>query len=175
MSAKRAIAWAQQDHETRPAYHAFCHYRDLGEDRSIQAAWDQHAKDCETRSAHPSPRVPGRWSQWSSDHTWLQRVMAFDREIDEQLERKLMRQRLDMAERQAKLGRAMQAKAAVFLTNHEPENSSAAVRMADSGAKIERLALGEPTDNVDQSGTVKIVVEYGESGDDIPPDENDPA
>ena len=56
MSANRVVAWAQQDGETRPAYHAFCHYRDLGEGRSAQAAWVEHVETCGTKSANRSNR-----------------------------------------------------------------------------------------------------------------------
>jgi len=59
--------WERQPKESDPAWHAFCVYRDLGEQRSIRKVHERLAKS-ETLL-----------KRWSSRHRWRERVVAFTR------------------------------------------------------------------------------------------------
>jgi hypothetical protein len=83
--------------ESARAYRAFCIYRDLGPDRSLDRAWQRFRAD---QGQDPgSARRPGYWSDWSQRYKWVERAQAYDQAIDdEQLsataaERKLLRDR----------------------------------------------------------------------------------
>ena len=153
MSSDRA-AWDPIEGESSPAFHAFVHYRDLGETRSVEKAWLQHVDTCGARSATPTHYAPGRWLSWSVEKAWTVRVKAWDEHLDHEKQARMLRQHLEMADRQAKLGRVMQTKAAMYLAEATPENVTAATRLADVGAKLERQALGEPGLRVEHTGEV---------------------
>lgn len=65
--------WAQQANETAQAYAAFCTYRDLAAERSIDAVARQLSGHRES-----TKRAPGRLKKWSVAHDWAARARAWD-------------------------------------------------------------------------------------------------
>lgn len=88
------------------------------------------------------------------DNAWVQRAAAWDHELDRIRDAKLKKQRVEMSERQARLGRLLQTKAALYIGDEKTEldEPNAAVRMADVGAKMERTALGDDVQRIELTG-----------------------
>jgi hypothetical protein len=61
--------WERLPAESAKAFAAFCAYRDLGPERSLNAAYGEG-------------RAPGHWSQWSSEYRWVERATAYDAYLD---------------------------------------------------------------------------------------------
>lgn len=71
-------SWDRRPTETGGAFHAFEHYRDLpASHRSIVAAYNEHLLDC-LRRQEGAKRASGRWTKWSVDGAWVDRVAAHD-------------------------------------------------------------------------------------------------
>lgn len=66
--------------ESALAYAAFCIYRDLGPDRSLDAAWQK--RNAELGGLRPSLNCPGYWQRWSVQWKWVDRAREFDLECD---------------------------------------------------------------------------------------------
>jgi hypothetical protein len=66
--------------ESGRAYAAFCVYRDLGDHRSLNAAWRDQLP--QNRAATIGKRCPGQWQLWSSRFEWVKRALAYDFERD---------------------------------------------------------------------------------------------
>lgn len=73
-----ANPWDKRKGEPNRAYAAFCVYRDLGPDRSVDKA---HALLKGGRIA--AGRAQGQWWEWSSDFEWVSRAIAFDEHKDQ--------------------------------------------------------------------------------------------
>jgi hypothetical protein len=58
--------------ESTKAFAAFCIYRDLGKERSIDKAWKQYQNSTKT--------VQGYFKHWSSHFFWVDRCKAYDAE-----------------------------------------------------------------------------------------------
>ena len=134
--------WEQQPNESMPAFQAFTIYRDAGLTRTIAKV----AKECKK-----TPSLLGRWSRVNS---WTLRSSAWDREMDRDwlLEQRVMRRRA--SKRNATTAAlAMQKVGAKLLemTTKDLDAQSVA-RLMEAASKLERLALGESTENVSVSG-----------------------
>jgi hypothetical protein len=68
--------------ETARAYRAFCVYRDLGPDRSLDRAWQRFCAN-QGKEHGPAMRRPGHWTAWSTRFQWVDRADAYDDLIDE--------------------------------------------------------------------------------------------
>lgn len=79
--------WERQDTDTPKSYEAFCIYRNMGANRSLQYAADIHyRKQAANRT---------QLTKWSSDHNWQTRVQAWDDYQDtKRRERNAERQKL---------------------------------------------------------------------------------
>lgn len=137
--------WERQPGETSKAYAAFCRYRDMDPGKRSLAAVSSQGKKC-GKGGKPSTVI----ADLSAKHDWVARAAAYDDHMDELVRAKLEKQRLDMAERQADVARAMIEKARERIKNIDLEDMSPqdVARWVDVATKTERLALGEPTDNV---------------------------
>ena len=137
------------DGEGALEYQAFALFRDLGPKRTIaEIAREMHQDLANIR-------------KWSLKNDWLIRSLAYDDYLDEIKRKRLERDKLEMAERQANLGRKMQDLADTALDMDGPnaiipENVSDVVKLVETGVKIERQALGETTGAVDN----RIVFQY---------------
>lgn len=147
--------WDREDKETGPAWEAFSTYRDLGTERSIAKAVEASGKSAgNTR----------QWEGWSSKHRWQERVRAWDTHVDQAAQAKLVKSHVERKERQARLGRNLQAVAAIpaqelarriengtldtkDLTVKElMELSARLAAAAKAGSDIENLASDDVTD-----------------------------
>lgn len=61
--------WERLPSDTDKSYEAFCIYRDMGAQRSLQKAWEQYQNSTKT--------VPGYFKQWSVEHNWSDRVSMY--------------------------------------------------------------------------------------------------
>ena len=96
-------AWERQHREPPKAYHAFAHYRDLGPLRSIDKAWDLHARECLRDQPRAKRRSPKAWRAMSAFWGWVGRAQQWDAEIDRQMREKTAKQQLDAKERHVRL------------------------------------------------------------------------
>lgn len=137
--------------ETDKAFEAFRIYRDMPwREKDPKMRQIKHV----AAELKKSVQLIHRWAQ---KYDWHERAAAFDVHIDKQLQKETIWQIRVMRKRQAKYGRQMQAKGmmALLQTPTMDISPSAAITMVKEGANLERLGLGEPTENVQQSGTVE--------------------
>lgn len=88
------MEWVQLDDESARAYEAFCVYRDLGAQRSLNGAYQ--------RQSGATSAAPGTWTAWSGDHAWVARAEAYDKHreaerlaVRDERYRELERRRID--------------------------------------------------------------------------------
>lgn len=137
------IRWLRQKGETRKAYAAFRCYRDMGEGRSI---WNV-CKELD-KSYHTISRWCQRWD-------WVDRASAFDAEEDFKLIVMMRQQRKDMRVNDAKIARAVKDTVMEAMKNIKPEDLTPAqcMKWLEVGVKVERLALGESTENIAEANS----------------------
>ena len=70
--------------ESPRAYRAFCIYRDLGPDRSLDQAWKRFCAASDPTKNRGSARRPGHWAAWSQKYQWVERAEAYDDLIEEE-------------------------------------------------------------------------------------------
>lgn len=98
--------WDRQPGETPQAFHAFTIYRNLGHLRSHSRVASELLSGG-LRRGNPMG-VRKDMGIWSRRHRWVERVQAWDREVDRQDQLRQQRDRLEMRKRQADLGQAFQ-------------------------------------------------------------------
>jgi len=143
--------WERQPRETDSAWQAFINYRD-NQPRSIRKTAVRLDK---------GDTIVGLWSRrWR----WVERVVAWDNHLNALYLNERMKAQKEMAHRHIKLAEAIQTKVATKLLNLTPEQMTAGdtARLLDVAVKIERLALGAPTDHTktEVEGQVSIKHEY---------------
>lgn len=136
--------WEKRPSEGGRAYQAFGIYRDMGPSRALKKVAARLRKD------------PSLIADWSSRHDWVERVEAYDLELDRRYREAREGQLVDIARRQAAEGVRLQLIAMTRLRGDEehgidplsPADLSAAdvPRYMELGVRIERLAMGMPTD-----------------------------
>ena len=101
-------------------------------------------------------RAPSRSTleTWSSAFHWQERLLDLERQAAKRDREELLKAAREMNERQAKEGLALQQKGVEGLKSLPPEELSAseAVHALIEGARLERLARGEPTELITQTG-----------------------
>jgi hypothetical protein len=132
--------YEKQLNESEKAFAAFVIYRDASTDRTYQLVANK--LQCTNHNIQ-------RWAvQWN----WRERALAWDREMDEKHRAAMAKGRMDMRERQAKIGAAMQGIATYALVELQnrmdgklPLNltTDEITRMMDVGARMESRARGE--------------------------------
>lgn len=130
--------WERQPRESSKAYAAFCIYRDMGPDRSIEKVYEKRSK-----------RGPlSRLKNWSVKHNWVERANAYDDYLERKKREEKEKAILEMAERHARLAMAFQQRIAQRLQEIDPAELSPAdmARWLDIATKLERLSRGEPTE-----------------------------
>jgi hypothetical protein len=71
--------WEPWEGETPGSHHAFEHYRDLGSERSLPAAYEAHQIQCMRRQRGKlAARPPGEWTKACGLHQWARRADAWD-------------------------------------------------------------------------------------------------
>lgn len=144
-------AWDRQPGESTKAYAAFCAYRDLGPERSIEKAGQMLDK----------PRSKKWLGEWSAKYKWVERAKAYDDYV-EKLKRKEKEKAIkEMAERQARIAMAFQEKIIERLQSIDPAELTPTelVKWFEIAAKIERLNRGEPTEIGKQEITLPQILE----------------
>lgn len=146
--------WERLTRESTKAYAHFVLYRDMGPERSLR----KMLSDARTTSKLRQLQV------WSSRWRWVERVQAYDDELDRQLRAKNEQARKEMADRHAKMAVLGQGTVLEAFRRIKPENltASQAVQWFDTLVKIERLSRGEPTEiqKSEHAGTLDIAARY---------------
>lgn len=92
--------WTRRKGESRQAFHAFGHYRDLPiSERSILAAERQHRGTCLGIEGDALPdRASSSWRDWCGPQGWywVQRVEAWDAHLDDLTRRSMERRSLEV-------------------------------------------------------------------------------
>lgn len=149
-------SWLRQPGEGAKAYEAFALYRDMGAGRSYALV------------AHELHKSKTLIARWGSQFNWQARVKDFDAYIDNLWLKEHEKEVRDMAERQAQIGRALQNKGVEILQAFDLNAAvrqrkllgatwSDLLRLITEGAKLERLARGEPTENLSQEVRGQVV------------------
>ena len=133
-----AEIWERQNDEGSKAYAAFCVYRDLGPERSLE----------KVRQNLDKPRTRKWLGDWSVKYNWVERAQAYDDYIERKKREEKEKAILEMAERHAKLAMAFQQRVAQRLQEIDPAELSPAdmARWLDIATRLERLSRGEPTE-----------------------------
>lgn len=149
-----AELWERQSGESSKAYAAFCVYRDLGPERSL----DNVRKKLAENGKKISIKFLGRWS---SKYNWVARCQAYDDYLERRKREEKEKAILEMAERHAKLAMAFQQRVAERLREIDPSELSPAdmAKWLDTATKLERLSRGEPTEIGKQEVTLPPIVE----------------
>jgi hypothetical protein len=135
--------YERTDRETAKAFEAFVVYRDLGTDRTI-------AQAAEILGKHPT-----QLAKWSCKHGWIDRTRAFDNDrdragtdaMDDEIEA-MRRRQTKAARRIQELGlREIERACQRAEESGEPLNLGETQKLLKLGAELERLNLGEPTEN----------------------------
>lgn len=147
-----AEIWERLPGESSKAYEAFCIYRDLGVDRSIEKTAKSRLK-------------PGSYSwlrNWSSKYNWVERARAYDDYLEREKRKEQEKAILEMVERHTKEAMALQQKALERLKSLDPNELSTRdiLSYLMEAIKLERLSRGEPNE---VQSPIKVVVErvYG--------------
>lgn len=72
--------------ETHKAWMAFCAYRDMGINRSLDKAWRQETGKDGRHSRH--------WATWSSKFHWVSRCCAYDNAVIKRARRQVENERI---------------------------------------------------------------------------------
>lgn len=143
--------------EGKEVFEAFTLYRDQGFGRNLAKVAGELGK---------SPKLIERWS---TRYRWVRRTNAWDSLLDRQKRLGELKQVEDMRKRQVKLGQLMQNIALTELEKMAKDankkskkradlKENTILTLADAGSRLERTALGEPGD---------IVQNTGEAGQDL--------
>ena len=132
-----AEIWERQKNESSKAYAAFCVYRDLGPERSLDKALSE---------ANKKPTNRRHWSRWMEKYRWYERAQAYDDYIERKKRKEKEKAILEMADRHVKLSKAFQQRLAQRLQQIDPSELSPSdmAKWLDVATKLERLSIGEP-------------------------------
>ena len=147
--------WEKQDGESTQAFEAFSEYRDMGPKRS-------HAKV--SAKLGKSTALLNRWSRrWK----WVERVSAWDRELDKKNREAQIEAIKEMSERHTKEAMMFQQKVLERLRELKPSELSPndMARWFEAAVKIERLSRGETTEILKQEHSGDIEFEITLVGD----------
>lgn len=134
---------------------AFDAYVRLGPGRSLEALRKALLDDPSGNGLRRAPSA-STLESWSSAFHWQDRLLDLERDARERDREAQLRALQEMAERHVKEGLALQQKGVERLQQLLPPdmNPGDAIRAVIEGVRLERLARGEPTDNIRQEGDV---------------------
>ena len=145
--------WNRLPAETSKAYLTFCHYRDLGSERSLRKL---------VQTLNKTPTYLRQLAHWSKKHHWPERVEAYDFHLLEKerqaFEDQLVKRRLELKQNELQVSKQLftQANKILLETTNTPidgENISSTFlynltvkvpRMLEAASKIGRRALDMP-------------------------------
>ena len=144
--------WERQKGETPRAWEAFCVYRDLGADRSIN------------KTARTLTKNRTTIAEWSSKYDWVKRVAAWDAEQDRIARQSQIDEIKKMRKRHADLATAMLVKAAKALQRipEDEVKASDLSRLVETASKLERISRGDVGEVVEErnGGAATPVVQF---------------
>lgn len=131
--------WERQPGESDKAFEAFCTYRDMGSERTLQKVGEKLGK---------SKTLMDRWS---SENKWVDRVSAWEDEQDRILRQEQIKDIKKMRQRHADLAMKMLEKALEGIQYLEPEelNAVSISRLVEVASKLEQKSRGDTTDAVE--------------------------
>ena len=131
--------------EGQAAYASWCVYRDLGAERSIRLV------------AQAVSKSTNMIKRWSVRHNWVQRAAEWDAHCDEETRKALAKARARMAKEHAEAARLLREKTVAEIAKRNPNDArwQDLVAMLAQAVKVERLALGEPTESTHTEVTGK--------------------
>lgn len=153
--------WERQKGESARAFHAFTHYRDLAEERSLDKAYRAHLDACGGKQRGSkevaAKRYPGKWYEWYTRWRWKDRVGAHDAEIDRQKQAALAKEREESWERLKGMARLLFSKFVEGMRGRDAGalSGSELIRAAEAAAKLELQIIGAPTEHVRHSGAIE--------------------
>nr|UWI04079.1 MAG: hypothetical protein [Bacteriophage sp.] len=104
--------WERQKGESEKAFEAFAVYRDMGKKRTLTAVAEKLQK---------SGSLIRRWKdRWD----WVERVRAYDNDLEKEARAKAIKDRKDMSDRHIKIAMQLQKKALEALNGLEVEAMS---------------------------------------------------
>lgn len=141
--------WDRQPEETPKAYEAFTIYRDMGRERTLPKVAEQCGKSI------------GLMNKWSQKYGWVNRVRAWDDNLDRMEAKELARDIAKMRARQRKQALKMQVKGLELMKDIQPGDArlSEIVSLMKLGMEQERIVMGD----------VGEVVEERDGGQAAPP------
>ena len=101
--------WERQEGESVKAFEAFTVYLEMGDERSIREVAQRLAK---------SRTLIGRWRV---TYQWVERVAAFDADVQRKAHAKAVKKRRNMVDRHISIALKMQEKALAALASMKPE------------------------------------------------------
>ncbi len=130
-------SWVRLKNETAKAFQAFCIYRDMGIERSIEKVSKELGKSMVLIE------------RWSSRYNWGERAKAYDDYIEELKRKQNEKEILEMTKRHIKIALGMQAKIVERLKSLDVEKLSpmTLVKWLETSINIERLSRGVETEN----------------------------
>lgn len=133
-----AEIWERQKNESSKAYAAFCIYRDLGVERSLEKVAQNRGK----------PGSKSWLNTWSTKYHWVERARAYDDYLEQEKRKEQEKAILEMVERHTKEAMALQQKALERLKSLDPNELSTrdVLNYLMEAMKLERLSRGEPTE-----------------------------
>jgi len=170
------LPWSQHPEESGKKYAIFCAYRDMGPGRSLRKLEVAGV----TISGELKKYAYASLGTWSSVYDWNNRAGAYDRELDKQRQRAVRESARKGATRHAKLALLAQKiawKVLKVIMRELNQNIdriskmdgkdlmdmySKVARLLSELQKVDRLALGEPTEILDHSGGEGL---FNETGD----------
>ncbi len=155
--AESVLPFERQPKESSPAFEAFALYRDMGPSRSLDAV----AQKC--------TKCVSLIRRWSRRWFWVERARSYDIALDSKArkrsEQEAIRQREMMFRRHAEQSRSLQDMASTILGEFHRRLGGESIeklqgrdllrlvemlpKTVDVAQRLERLAVGEPLDNLE--------------------------
>lgn len=70
--------WERLASDTDKSFEAFCIYRDMGSNRSLDKAYAKYKGVSIEQQKSNGKRADGTFTNWASDHNWVERAVAYD-------------------------------------------------------------------------------------------------
>ena len=120
--------WERQEGESAKAFEAFTIYLEMGDERGIRAVAQQLDK---------SRTLIGRWS---TTYRWVERVAAYDADVQRKAHAAAVKKQKKMAERHISIALQLQEKALAALAATKPQDidPKVLVTMLREATKLER-------------------------------------
>ncbi len=154
--------WKRMKGDTNKSYQAFCIYRNLGKDRSLEKVTSSIYFKGESRE-NVGSKFKAKFNQvmkWSTEKNWINRVAAYDDYLDDQAREDIEGEWREAILLQKKIARTALKK--VF--NHidkmnELETSTRDMtNLLKEAANLQRLCFGEATEHVKSENKNEDVV-----------------